>query len=222
MIAVAIIAVVVALAAGIAIGWWLPPNGRLPGRSRRTAPVRQILFPFTIFGISGRALEAAMRLARAENATLMPAYLSTVPLHLAVDAPMPRQFGAAMPVLDVIEQRAAREGVAVDSRVSRGRTVRDALRKLLEVEDFDRVVVPAAAQGQSGFKGDDVAWLLEHVPAEVVILRPGPEDRPIGPEQPPPAEPPSLGAPQPSDPAAPVPSRRRADFMPPLSRLARR
>lgn len=168
-----------ALLVGIAAGYWLPPHGRAPRHGRRAAPVRHILFPFTIFGVSRRALDAAMRLARAENATLMPAYLSTVPLHLPVEAAMARQFTAAMPVLDAIEQRAAREGVAVDSRVSRGRTVRDALRKLFEQEEFDRVVVPAAAQGQSGFKEDDVAWLLEHVPSEVVILRPGAEDREV-------------------------------------------
>lgn len=217
-----IAAALVGVLAGVAIGWWLPPHGRLPGRSRQAPPVRNILFPFTVFGVSRRALEAAIRLARAENATLMPAYLSTVPLHMAIDAPMPRQFSAAMPVLDVIEQRAVREGIAVDSRVSRGRTVRDALRKLLEVEDFDRVVVPAAAQGQSGFKGDDVSWLLEHIPAEVVILRPGPEDRTIAPDQPPLPEQFSSDSTKGSGTVAPKPSRRRADFMPALARLAGR
>jgi nucleotide-binding universal stress UspA family protein len=141
--------------------------------------VRHILFPFTIFGVSRRALDAAIRLAQAENATLSPAFLATVPLHLPVDCALPRKFSDAMPILDAIEQRATRQGIVVDSRVTRGRTVRDALRNLMEQEKFDRVVVPAAARGQSGFKEDDVAWLLEHIPSEVVILRPGPEEATI-------------------------------------------
>jgi hypothetical protein len=47
---------------------------------------------------------------------------------------------------------------------------------LLERESFDRVVVPATATGASGLSGDDLVWLLEKAPAEVLILRPGPED----------------------------------------------
>jgi hypothetical protein len=67
--------------------------------------------------------------------------------------------------------------VAVDSRIERGRSYRHALERLLGRESFDRVVVPATAQGAAGFSGDDLVWLLEKAPAEVLILRPGPEDR---------------------------------------------
>ena len=82
-----------------------------------------------------------------------------------------------MPLLEAIEQRGEAQGVPVDSRVERGRSYRHALIRLLEHEDVDRVVVPATALPRSGFSGDDLAWLLEEVPAEVVILRPGPEDK---------------------------------------------
>jgi hypothetical protein len=47
---------------------------------------------------------------------------------------------------------------------------------MLDRERFDRVVVPATAESGAGFSGDDLVWLLEKAPAEVLILRPGPED----------------------------------------------
>jgi hypothetical protein len=51
------------------------------------------------------------------------------------------------------------------------------LKRLLDRESFDRVVVPATVDAGAGFSGDDLVWLLEKAPAEVLILRPGPEDR---------------------------------------------
>jgi hypothetical protein len=79
-----------------------------------------------------------------------------------------------MPMLEAIEQRAAREEVPVDARIERGRSYRHALARLLEREDFDRVVVPARANGEEGLAGEDLIWLLESAPGEVLILRPAP------------------------------------------------
>jgi universal stress protein family protein len=142
----------------------------------RPTPVHQILLPFTGRAISRRALDAALRLARAENAALMPAYLAIVPMHLPLDAALPKESSVAMPLLEAIEQRAEAQGVPVDSRIERGRSYKHALLRLLEEESFDRVVVPATALPRVGFSGEDLIWLLEEAPAEVVILRPGPED----------------------------------------------
>ncbi len=124
-------------------------------------------------------MDAALRLAVAEDATLMPAYLASVPLTLPLDAPLPARAEAVLPLMEAIEQRAARRGVAVDSRISRGRTCRDALSRLLASESFDRVVVPAGDGAGSGFSPEDVAWLLAKAPAEVVVLRPGPADHEV-------------------------------------------
>ena len=81
-----------------------------------------------------------------------------------------------MPMLEAIEQRAAAQGVAVDSRIERGRSYRHALARLLDRERFDRVVVPASAEAGSGIPGEDLVWLLEKAPAEVLILRPAREN----------------------------------------------
>jgi hypothetical protein len=111
-----------------------------------------------------------------EDATLMPTLIATVPLNLPLDTPLPRQCMAGMPLLEAIEQRALQQGVAVDSRVARGRSYRDALKRLLAREHFDRLVISATANPRVGLSGDDILWMLERADAEVVILRPAPED----------------------------------------------
>jgi nucleotide-binding universal stress UspA family protein len=174
-VAVLVVVAIVALAAGVAAGFWLPPHGRRPTRER-PGTVRRILLPFTGHDISRRAFDAAVRLAKAEDATIMPAYLARVPRNLPLDSALPAQSSAGMPLLEAIEQKAETQGVAVDARIARGRTYRDALRRLLEQEQFDRVIVSASASRNNGLSADDLEWLLQRVPAEVMILRPAPDD----------------------------------------------
>ncbi len=174
---VAVIAIVATagILVGIAAGYWLPPHGRLAVRDR-PRPVRRILLPFSGQAISRRSFEAAVRLARAENAIIMPAFLARVPMNLPLETALPVQCARGMPLLEAIEQRASSQGIPVDSRVGRGRTARDALRKLLAHESFDRIIVSADEDPRAGLSYDDLRWLLERVPAEILILRPAPED----------------------------------------------
>ena len=172
---VVVLIAIVAVGIGLAAGWFLPPHGFRPSRNR-PRPVRRILLPFTGQEISKRAFEAAVRLARADNATIMPAFLARVPRTLPLDAPLPKACAFGMPLLEAIEQRARAQGVAVDSRISRGRTYRDALQRLLDEESFDRVIVSADANHRNGLTRDDLEWLIERVPAEVLILRPAADD----------------------------------------------
>ena len=88
---VLVLVVVVALAIGLALGYWLPPHGRKPALQKQGVTVRRILLPFTGRAISRRAFEAAVRLAKAEDATIMPAFLARVPRHLPIDSPLPAQ-----------------------------------------------------------------------------------------------------------------------------------
>ena len=169
----------VALLLGLAGGYLIARSRRRGRRSERPEAVHHILLPFTGTEISRRAVDAALRLARAEGAVLMPAYLAEVPKQLPLDCSIPAEAAKAMPLLEAIEQRATSQDVAVDSRIERGRSYRHALKRLLEDEEFERVVVPATAAQGAGLSGDDLVWLLEKAPAEVMILRPGPEDRRI-------------------------------------------
>jgi nucleotide-binding universal stress UspA family protein len=171
---VAILVGLAAAALGLAAGFWLPPHGRLPRRERARA-VRRILLPFTGEAISRRAFEAATRLARAENATIMPAFLARVPMNLPLDTPVPRECESGMPLLEAIEQRVAALGLPVESRVARGRSYRDALRHLLEQEQFDRIIV-SVPEDERGLTHDDLLWLIDRVPAEIMLLRPARDD----------------------------------------------
>ena len=167
----------VALVLGLVGGYALARSRRRGRRSERPQEVHQILLPFTGTEISRRAVDAALRLARAEDATLMPAYLATVPKQLPLECAIPNEAARAMPMLEAIEQRAAAQEVPVDARIEQGRSYRHALRRLLAHEKFDRIVVPATSAGRTGLGSEDLVWLLEKAPAEVLILRPGPEDR---------------------------------------------
>lgn len=144
-----------------------------------TPAATRILFPFIGEALSTPAFDAALRIARAEGATLVPAYLAIVPLSVQLGTPLRKQAGAALPLLEAIEQRAAAQGVAVDSRIEPGRTVRQAFRLLIEHENFDRVVAAGASNGD-GFTAEDVAWLLENAPGEILIVRPSRRLRPDG------------------------------------------
>jgi len=172
----ALFVVAVAVLVGLAGAVLFVRSLRRKHRAEEPQPVHHILLPFTGTEISRRAVDAALRLARAEHATLMPAYLATVSKQLPLDCAIPTEAAKAMPMLEAIEQRASGQGVPVDARVERGRSYRHALRRLLGSESFDRVVVPATAAGQVGLSGDDLIWLLERAPAEVLILRPAPSD----------------------------------------------
>lgn len=146
------------------------------GLRRKHRPVRptRILVPFTGGELDETVLQAAIRIARAEEATLVPAYLIVTPLEFCMDAPMQQQVALAMPLLEAVERTALRAGVPVDARVETGRTATHALQRLWAVEHFDRLVVPAPPGRGHGFAPKDLLWILTHAPSETVILRPDP------------------------------------------------
>jgi nucleotide-binding universal stress UspA family protein len=170
MIAVLLVGLLIGLVAGLG-GVLIFREGRRR-RFYRERRGKRIAFPFVGEALSDRALEAALRLSRAENATLVPVYLVTVPRQMPLDSPMPRECELALPLLETIEYRAAKTNVPVDSRIERGRDNRHALQQLIEHEDYERIVIPAATNGTDGFAADDVAWLLQRAPEEIVVLRP--------------------------------------------------
>lgn len=163
---VVIPAVALAVGAGVAV----IVTRRRRGAAEPPAARSRILFPFVGAELSERALQATLRLAWAEEAVVVPAYLATVPLPLSLDAPLGSSCDPAFDVFEAIEQRAARVGVPVDGRIARGRNVRHALRNLIaEVPGATRIVVAG-----DGFSVDDIAWLLRNAPGEVLVVRPDP------------------------------------------------
>lgn len=150
-------------------------SGRRPAGGREGRP--RLLVPFTAKQLDPTVLDAALRIARAEEAVLVPAYLLVVPLEFSLDAPVQHdELQRAMPILEAVELAARRAGVPVDARIERGRSPIDALQRLWCAESFDRVIVPAPAPRHPGFSPSDLAWMLTHAPAETLILRPGPDE----------------------------------------------
>jgi hypothetical protein len=177
MTTVWIVLIVVALAFALVaiIGIRPPGTTVLPRRGRKRAPGHQrpkrILFPFIASGLSSSALEAALRIAAAERATLVPVFLARVPMNLPLQAPLPKQSQSALMLQEAIEQRAAAHKVPVDARIERGRDNRHALRQAIANCRYDRIVMAAAVRGCPGFDAGDVAWLLENAPGEILVLR---------------------------------------------------
>lgn len=165
LVLVSALAVVLAVALGLA---------RRPPRLDRRTRVGRVLVPFTGGALDERVLAAAIRIARAEDAKLVPAYLIVVPLEVAEDAPMEKEVSVAMPILEAVEHAALRAGVPVDARIESGRTPIHALKRLWDVERFDRIVVPAPVGRGQGFSPKDLTWMLTHAPSETLILRPDP------------------------------------------------
>jgi hypothetical protein len=151
---------------------------RPPKRLAVPAGAPRILVPFT-GRLDPTVLGAAIRIAKAEGAVLVTAYLLVVPLRYAEDAPLLDEVRTAMPLLEAVEHAALRAGVPVDARIEKGRTPTHALRRLWEVERFDRIVAPAPANGRGTFTEKELAWLLTHAPAETVVLKPAPTATPV-------------------------------------------
>jgi len=154
---------------------------RLRRRQRPQSGSRRVLVPFTRGHLEQTVLDAAIRIARAEEATLVPAYLILIPLQFALDTPMSQECAMAIPLLEAVEHAASRAGVPVDARVESGRTPIHALERLWNVEHFDRIVVPAPAGREPGFAPKELLWLLTHAPSETLVLRPDPALRAVEP-----------------------------------------
>ncbi len=147
---------------------------RLRRRRLPQAGPRRVLVPFTRGHLEPTVLDAAIRIARAEEATLVPAYLILIPMQFALDAPMSQECAKAIPLLEAVEHAASRAGVTLDARVESGRTPIHALERLWNVEHFDRIVIPAPAGREPGFTPKELLWMLTSAPSETLILRPDP------------------------------------------------
>jgi hypothetical protein len=158
--------IAVAVVAAIAIVAALAYRARRPragyeGKGR-------ILVPFS-GALDPTVLNAAIRIARSQESTLVAAYLLVVPLQYPEEAPRRDQVAVAVPLLEAVELAALRAGVPVDARIEKGRSLTHALRRLWEVESFERIVAPA-----SGFSAKELAWILTNAPTETIVLRPAP------------------------------------------------
>lgn len=171
---VIVLAVLVVVLAGA-----LAYRSRPPRPLRALKSARRVLLPFTGKSLDPSVIDAAIRIAHAENAVLVPAYLLRVPFEYPEDSPLTKEVAVAMPLLEAVEHAALRCGVPVDARIEKGRTPTHALARLWAVERFDRVIAPAPANnrnGTSGFSPKDLTWILANAPTETLVLKPPPAE----------------------------------------------
>jgi hypothetical protein len=174
-----VIALVVALVVvgAVALGLALTTlRGRsVPRPLARPSGARRVLVPFS-GSLDQTVLDAAIRIAHAEEAILVPAYLLVVPLQYPEDSPQKEQVAVALPLLEAVEHAALRAGIPVDARIEKGRSLTHALRRLWDVEQFDRILAPAPTmRGQAGFTPKQLTWILTNAPSETIVLRPAPQ-----------------------------------------------
>jgi hypothetical protein len=167
-----VVVAVIALLVAVALAAFL--RARRPSRTPAAPRQRRILLPFTGGELNPRVLDAAIRISRAEEATLVPAYLLVVPLTLPLDAPLTDHVGVAMPLLEAAEHVALRAGIPVDARIEKGRSAIHALQLIWDAEEFHRVIAPAPTRQSRGFTPKDMSWILTHAPVETLVLRPAP------------------------------------------------
>jgi hypothetical protein len=163
---VSLVDVLLLLAVAVLVAALARPYLRVPRRPAARTGARRILVPF-VGALDETVLAAAIRVAHAENAVLVPAYLVVVPWRFPEESPLRGEVEVAMPLLEAVEHAALRAGVPVDARIEKGRSRTHALRRLWEVEHFDRVLAPA-----SSFTAKELTWILANAPAETLILRP--------------------------------------------------
>jgi hypothetical protein len=130
------------------------------------------LFAFPAKSFSAPALDYALCLARAGDDTVDAVSLHTVPLTSAIAA-APGEVNHDGSLTQLIEARGHAFDVTVCTRAARGRSYRHALRDALATRAYDRIVIAAAQTQPPQITHDDIRWLLDTAPGEVLVLRPG-------------------------------------------------
>ena len=130
--------------------------------------------PFTGGTLDRRFSTLAIRLAQAEDATLVPAYLLLVPLATQTPLILLAAAVAKLFLYDLVELNLMARAVAfiaVGLLLLAGGIV---YQRLWDEEHFDRILTPAPNGRGGGFTSKDVTWILAHAPAETIVLKPSP------------------------------------------------
>ena len=108
--------------------------------------------------------------------TVPPSCRSSLPAYRCACHSIPRYTANAPGHVAARDDRAARDRARRTRRLAhRARANhRHALREAIAHERYDRLVVAAASLRSEGFHGDEIAWLLDNAPGELVIIRPDP------------------------------------------------
>lgn len=133
---------------------------------------RRILVPLKLGAIGEEALAAALRLAGEHGASIRALHVLPVPRDLPLDAPLPEVEQRARAALEEARRLAGEQGVEIETRLARGRSIGDVI--LAEAEGFgaDLVLLGSAPRWrrQSRLFSPTVEDVLRRAPCEVMVI----------------------------------------------------
>jgi len=128
-----------------------------------------ILVPAYELPYSKRCLAVASRLAKGSGGTVMLSYLMEVPRAFPLDADQPEEELIADRVLADAEAVVRSFHVPVRTTVTRTRTVREGILKLIHNETVDLLVLGRRYDGARGISKELATELFEEAPCEVIV-----------------------------------------------------
>jgi nucleotide-binding universal stress UspA family protein len=128
-----------------------------------------ILVPAFERPYSKRCLAVASRLAKGSGGTVMLSYLMEVPRAFPLDADQPEEELIADRVLADAEAVVRSFHVPVRTTVTRTRTVREGILKLIHNEEVDLLVLGRRYDDARGISRELATELFEEAPCEVIV-----------------------------------------------------
>lgn len=128
-----------------------------------------ILVPAFERPYSKRCLAVASRLARGSGGTVMLSYLMEVPRAFPLDADQPEEELIADKILADAEAVVRSFHVPVHATVTRTRTVREGILKLIHNETIDLLVLGRRYDDARGISRELATELFEEAPCEVIV-----------------------------------------------------
>jgi nucleotide-binding universal stress UspA family protein len=130
---------------------------------------RTILVPAFERPYSKRCLAVASRLAKGAGGTVLLSYLIEVPRTFSLDADQPEEELIAEGVLADAEAIVRSFHVPVKTTITRTRTVRDGIIKLIQNEEVDLLVLGRRHDDARGILRELATELFEQAPCEVIV-----------------------------------------------------
>ena len=131
-----------------------------------------IVVPLKLGDIGEEVLATALKLAEEEGARVYPLHVISVPFELALDSELGEVERRAEESLAEVRSLAAEQGVALEGRIVRARSIGEAVVEEATARNADLVVLGSAPRWrrQSRFFSPTVDYVLRHAPCEVMVV----------------------------------------------------
>jgi nucleotide-binding universal stress UspA family protein len=146
-----------------------PRTKQLPDGIAGLTKWHTVLVPAFERPYSKRCLAVASRLAKGSGGTVLLAYMLEVPRALPLDAEQPEEDNIAGHELAEAEAVVRSFHVPVRTLVTRTRTVREGILKLIHNEEVDLLVLGRRHDNARGILRELATELFEEAPCEVIV-----------------------------------------------------